>query len=214
MKSDNIAGQVRVSEMLTNHHNEWKNNNFIKMIEVDADSVIRSGLDSCLVRIYFNKGDYNNPNNLVIAHWRDNITEEDGPTDSSSTEWEELDTRIDTINGYVEAYTTNFSSFGLFEKDISTTVDNEMPVAFTLGQNLPNPFNPTTVINFAIPQTARVRLTVYNMLGQEVAVLVDGNLNAGNHTAVFDARGLSSGLYFYSIDSGKFHQVRKMTLLK
>ena len=184
------------------------------MIEVDADSSIRSGLDSCLVRIYFNKSEHENPQHLVIAHWRDNITEDDGTADGDSTDWEELDTRVDTMNGYAEAYTTSFSSFGLFEKDVSTVVDNDKPDTFALDQNRPNPFNPSTVISFTIPQTSLVRLTVYNMLGQEVAVLVNGSLNAGIHSAVFHARGLSSGIYFYSIVIGKYHQVRKMTLLK
>ncbi|MBK7256486.1 MAG: T9SS type A sorting domain-containing protein [Ignavibacteriae bacterium] len=85
---------------------------------------------------------------------------------------------------------------------------------YTLSQNYPNPFNPSTKIAFSIPKASQVTLKVYNLIGQEVASLVNENLNAGEHTASFNAGTLSSGVYFYTIRAGNFTSTRKMMLLK
>jgi hypothetical protein len=89
-----------------------------------------------------------------------------------------------------------------------------MPVQFELSQNFPNPFNPTTDISFALPQASDVRLGVYNMLGQQVAVLAQGTFEAGWHTVNFDAANLPAGLYFYRIEANDFTAIKKMMLLK
>ncbi len=88
------------------------------------------------------------------------------------------------------------------------------PRAFSLEQNYPNPFNPTTTIRYALPSRAQVLLTVYNGLGQRVAVLVQGEQDAGNHEAVFDAVGLASGVYLYRLQVGDFVQSKKLLLLQ
>ena len=89
-----------------------------------------------------------------------------------------------------------------------------LPAEFSLQQNYPNPFNPTTVISFALPKSAQVTLVVYNMLGQPVAVLQNGFLEAGYYHLNFDASNLPSGLYFYRIQAGDFRNVKKMTIVK
>lgn len=85
---------------------------------------------------------------------------------------------------------------------------------FTLSQNYPNPFNPVTNINFAIPKNEYVSLRVYDMLGREVKVLVNQNLNQGEYQVNFDASGLSSGMYYYSLRAGENVSVKKMVLVK
>jgi len=88
------------------------------------------------------------------------------------------------------------------------------PDAYRLGQNYPNPFNVTTSIDFALPHFTSVRLSVFNLLGQEVASLFEGVLAAGEHRIVWDASRPASGVYFYKLEAGDFAQVRKMVLLR
>ena len=92
---------------------------------------------------------------------------------------------------------------------------SELPLKIRLSQNYPNPFNPTTVISYQLPVNSTVELKVFDMLGREVAVLVDGFVSAGSHEIIFDAGNLSSGIYFYQLSTGGgFSATRKFTLLK
>ncbi|MFH2026664.1 MAG: lamin tail domain-containing protein, partial [bacterium] len=93
-------------------------------------------------------------------------------------------------------------------------IKETIPVAFALNQNYPNPFNPTTNIKLALPEQADVKLTVYNIIGQEVAIIQAGKMQAGYHNFVFDASRLSSGVYFYRVEANNFHALKKMTILK
>jgi hypothetical protein len=81
-------------------------------------------------------------------------------------------------------------------------------------QNYPNPFNPSTTIRYALPHKSAVQLTVFNTLGQQVAVLQNGEQEAGYHDVRFDGTNLSSGVYFYRIQSGDFVETRKLILLR
>ncbi len=97
----------------------------------------------------------------------------------------------------------------------SNTIEVELtPSVFTLEQNFPNPFNPVTVVRYALPVAGNVTLSVYNTLGEKVAELVNGLMPAGNHEAKFDASKLNSGLYIYEIKAGSFSSSRKMLLIK
>ncbi len=91
---------------------------------------------------------------------------------------------------------------------------NTVPSQFVLEQNYPNPFNPATTIRFQLPSSGNVALKVYNVVGQEVATLVDEFRTAGSYEASFDASALSSGVYFYSLKTGNTSSVKKMMLLK
>lgn len=93
-------------------------------------------------------------------------------------------------------------------------IEDLVPVAFELGQNYPNPFNPSTTIKFSIPESGLVTLKVFNLLGQEVATLLNSEKTAGVYEATFDASALSSGIYFYTLDSKNFTSTKKMVLLK
>jgi hypothetical protein len=91
---------------------------------------------------------------------------------------------------------------------------NYIPLNYNLSQNYPNPFNPSTKIAYQIPKSGHVTLKVYDTIGKEVATLVNADKTAGNYVVDFNGLGLSSGIYFYSIQSGSFHQTQKMILLK
>ncbi|MCX6136012.1 MAG: T9SS type A sorting domain-containing protein [Ignavibacteriales bacterium] len=89
-----------------------------------------------------------------------------------------------------------------------------VPLVFALDQNYPNPFNPTTTINYSIPTASKVALSVFNVLGQEVAKLVNENQTAGKYQVSFDASRFSSGVYLYRVDAGSFTAVKKILLVK
>ena len=88
------------------------------------------------------------------------------------------------------------------------------PAAFSLSQNHPNPFNPTTTINYDIPARSYVTLVVYDILGRRVETLVNGEKQPGHYEATFGASRLPSGVYLYRLQAGSFTSVRKMILVK
>ena len=101
--------------------------------------------------------------------------------------------------------------------EIITGINNQqsnLPNRFSLSQNYPNPFNPTTIINYSIPKTSLVTIKVYDVLGREVATLVNEEKYAGNYSVQFSGSKLSSGIYFYRIQAGSFVQTKKLLLLK
>jgi hypothetical protein len=92
--------------------------------------------------------------------------------------------------------------------------NNETPVSYKLSQNYPNPFNPTTKISYALPKSGLVTLKVYDILGKEVATLVNEVKNAGNYSVDFSASNFTSGVYFYKIETNGFSDIKKMMLIK
>ena len=110
---------------------------------------------------------------------------------------------------------------GSFSYSNEVEVDLTLPLLFKLEQNYPNPFNPSTTIRYTIPnvistegRNLNVSLKVYDVLGNEVAILVDKNQSAGNYEIIFDAKDISSGIYFFKLQAGDFNQSLKMILLK
>jgi hypothetical protein len=109
---------------------------------------------------------------------------------------------------------------GIWKRPVSqfTSVEvnpgGEMPESFSLGQNYPNPFNPGTTIRYALPTRSPVTLTVFNALGQKVALLQNGEQETGYHEIQFDGSGLSSGVYFYRLRAGEFVETKRLLLLR
>ncbi|MCW8849205.1 MAG: T9SS type A sorting domain-containing protein, partial [Melioribacteraceae bacterium] len=92
--------------------------------------------------------------------------------------------------------------------------DGLVPEQYELSQNYPNPFNPTTTIKFSIPEASNVKVTVFDAIGREVAVLVNDQMSAGSYNVDWNAGNITSGIYLYRIESGDFTAVKKMILLK
>jgi hypothetical protein len=101
-------------------------------------------------------------------------------------------------------------------RSVVTSVENppSMPVNFSLAQNYPNPFNPTTNIKYSLMHSGLVKLIVYDILGRQIATLINERQNAGTYDVPFNASALTSGVYFYRITAGSFSQTRKMVVLK
>ncbi|MBU1320333.1 MAG: T9SS type A sorting domain-containing protein [candidate division Zixibacteria bacterium] len=116
-------------------------------------------------------------------------------------------------------WTGNGNVFGLTQLSTKATAAGLQPIDYSLAQNYPNPFNPTTVISYNLPSASHVRLSVYNLLGQNVRTLVDGESTAGTHREIWDATDdggnpVASGVYFYRLETTDFTQTKKMLLAK
>jgi hypothetical protein len=106
----------------------------------------------------------------------------------------------------------------LIEPGTNTRVGNDKNSGivreYILHQNYPNPFNPTTVISYQVPTNSKVELKVYDVLGREVETLVNERQNAGEYSVTFDASNLSSGVYFYKLQTERFLETKQMVLIK
>jgi hypothetical protein len=135
----------------------------------------------------------------------------------------ESDTSYDSFNFFkLEADGSDWASgwanmgesFKSDEFGGGSTPSLRLPSDFGLDQNYPNPFNPRTTFRFGLPKSEHIILTVHNLLGQEVARLVDGYREAGYHELIFDASNLTSGLYIYNLRSQNYSKARKMLFVK
>ncbi len=102
-------------------------------------------------------------------------------------------------------------------KTVTTNIndqDNSIPRIYALKQNHPNPFNPSTTIEFSLPKSEFVELIIYNILGEKISIPISEKLNPGKHTYTFHGKNLASGIYYYQLVAGKFRKVKKMVLLR
>jgi photosystem II stability/assembly factor-like uncharacterized protein len=117
-------------------------------------------------------------------------------------------------NGYILAGSKEKGVFRSVNSTVGITDKGNIIRFFMLEQNYPNPFNPNTIISYSLPSGSKVKLIVYNTLGQSIKILENSFKNAGNYSINFNASDLPSGIYFYKLEAGQFTQVKKMILLK
>jgi hypothetical protein len=120
---------------------------------------------------------------------------------------------------YYQLVDVDYSGHKTYYGPVFAAAGAVVPGDYSLLPNYPNPFNPSTAVGYAIPEAGHVRLTIYNVLGQEVRCLVDADHKAGTHTVMWDSkdnhgRSLKSGVYFYTLEAGHFAQTRKMALIR
>ncbi len=143
---------------------------------------------------------------------------ETGKTRSCSGEWcfevTDVSHATYTYDAASNAVTKACESGWVYGVDGIASTSNRTPDQFTLEQNRPNPFNPVTEIAFNLPQGSQVRLEVFNITGQRVALLANGYYDAGRYSVTWNAAGQTSGIYFYRITTDSFVESRKMILLK
>jgi len=132
--------------------------------------------------------------------------------DSKTTE---VYNNLGGFNGVLQYRLKQIDNDGTFKySNIVEVAFNLKPTTFELFQNYPNPFNPSTVIRYQIPEPVTVTLKVFDMLGNEVATVVKENQPAGNYSITFDGSNLTSGVYFYKLQAGKFAEIKKFILMK
>ncbi len=159
--------------------------------------------------IYVKEG-YKIPINFVIM-------DNDGGTNAAldaNREGQMSYSFADNNDGYYNPTLWTYTWLGDTDVIATDVEKDEMPVTYSLSQNYPNPFNPTTQIKYSILNAGNVSLKIFDVLGREVADLVNQNQDAGHYTVNFNASSLSSGIYFYRIESGSFTSVKKMMLVK
>jgi hypothetical protein len=123
--------------------------------------------------------------------------------------------RIDPPWGGIYAQQiSKYGNLGEIIISVNETNVNDYPAKYFLAQNYPNPFNPTTTIRFEIPERSIVTIKVYDVLGSEIATLINEEKSVGKYDVEFDGSGLSSGIYFYQLTAGSFSETKKMILLR
>ena len=168
-----------------------------------------------------------NNDKTVITIWGDNsLTEEqkEGAVEGENltlTIWNKATGREsatnvtgaqDALSGEKMPSQLAFKTNGVWIAQIEDP--KQVPTVYSLEQNYPNPFNPSTTIRYSIPKDGKVALEVYNLLGQKVVTLVDREQKAGTYQTMFDAHGLSSGVYVYILRQGDYTATKKLVLLK
>jgi hypothetical protein len=144
--------------------------------------------------------------------------------DNSTSSWRAVDSGMTVryiaslgvggTNLYAGTMTAGVWRRPVSEMIVNVAGDHELPAQFTLGQNYPNPFNPSTTIEYSVPERASVEIKVLDMLGREVAALVNEDKPAGAYTVRWNADGVASGVYFYRLKTGMFVRTRKMLLFR
>lgn len=153
-----------------------------------------------------------NPNYVKIGHFRLQNTKSFNGSLNINFNFNGKITTIFTGSSFEDITNqSNYSTTGIKNGESN----EDVPQNYTLSQNYPNPFNPSTNIEFELKEDSKVKLTVYNVLGEEVTELVNRDMNAGTHKVEFNGANLASGMYVYRLDvDNKFTETKKMVLMK
>jgi len=236
------ANEIYVKVRFMTTGTPTNNDQFHVCVKVDPDFLNNLGVHTVVSSpgqigdFWFQENVSNGVPSAAVAydtwHWQKIVV--DGSS-ISVTAWADGEDMPDTATYSYEALTTtesaSFILVGVTDDDSSSVqvdeiwynerpagleISDEAPIAsrYELGQNYPNPFNPTTHIRFNIPETVNAKLTVFNVMGEEVATLVNGVMQAGGHTVSWNAASMPTGVYFYQLESGNFSQTKKLLLVK
>ena len=236
------ANEIYVKVRFMTTGTPTNNDQFHVCVKVDPDFLNNLGVHTVVSSpgqigdFWFQENVSNGVPSAAVAydtwHWQKIVV--DGSS-ISVTAWADGEDMPDTATYSYEALTTtesaSFILVGVTDDDSSSVqvdeiwynerpagleISDEAPIAsrYELGQNYPNPFNPTTHIRFNIPETVNAKLTVFNVMGEEVATLVNGVIQAGGHTVSWNAASMPTGVYFYQLESGNFSQTKKLLLVK
>lgn len=135
-------------------------------------------------------------------------------TTTEPQEYTYVDNTVETGTYFYRLKQIDFGGQFEYSDEVEVEVEVNEPLTFGLDQNYPNPFNPSTLIKYSIPENGFVKLSVYNLVGEEVSVLVNQEVDAGFYEVTFNAANLPSGTYFYRLQVGNTVQVKKMVLMK
>jgi hypothetical protein len=150
-----------------------------------------------------------------IMSWEKITFVEGGGTTTEQQNYSFVDELNSSFKGKIQYRLKQIDFDGTFQYLTTVEIDVDLlPKEFALFQNYPNPFNPETTIRYQLPKNQFVMLKVYDLLGGEVAALVNEIQDAGSYNIIFDASKIPSGVYFYSIQAGDFKQIKKMILMK
>ncbi len=190
----------------------WKNYSLLINTYDDNDNLLNSIQQFWQNDIWVN----NSQTSFTYDNYDNAITGKFETWNSSSGTWLATETGFSVPYNHGNDSLSVICSHCVIEYSLFSSINDERSnnITFTLSQNYPNPFNPSTTISFDLPNSEFVTLKVYDVLGREITTLVNEELYAGQHTKVFNAENLSSGVYFYKLQAGNFSETRKMILTK
>ena len=171
-----------------------------------SQSQIQSTMNTILSQEY-----YSSPDSGLVGYWR--LDDGTGQT-AADLSYYGNDATLGT-SANPDASDPTWVQANILILNVEDEINNNsFPTRFSLSQNYPNPFNPTTTIKFQIPELSFVAFRIYDVLGREIATLVDEEKPSGSYEVEFDASTLTSGIYFYQIQAGVFVETKKMVLLR
>jgi hypothetical protein len=171
-----------------------------------TQSQIQSTMNTVLTEEY-----YSTPDSGLVGYWR--MDEGTGQTASDLSFYQNNATLGTSANPDASDPTWVQANILIVNLEVENK-NNSIPARFSLSQNYPNPFNPSTRINYSVPHKSFVKIKLYDILGNEVATLVNEEKSAGNYMIDFYASALCSGVYFYKIIADNFSETKKMILLR